>query len=241
MPDNANRRPAFNAQDEIKRIILDRGLTPGAPVPTETDLVVELGISRGSVREALKGLQARGIVSIEHGRGTFVGRPSMDPLVDSLAFLGRLSTQGRDLTTAAELFEVRDILETALVQKVAVIADDALLATLEDSVLHMEELARTGQPFHREDRRFHEELYAPLGRHLVTQLVRAFWDVLDAVRPELPDTTSDAAADADHHRVILQCIRDRDPGAAAIAMREHFLANNLWAQANLRRGSPPVD
>ena len=77
----AGRRPQFNAQDEIKRVILARGLTAGDAIPTEAELADELGISRGSLREALKGLQARGIVEVRHGRGMFVAQPSQDSRV----------------------------------------------------------------------------------------------------------------------------------------------------------------
>lgn len=100
MSAGGGRRQRFDAQEEIKRVILDRGLTAGCAIPTESELVAQLGISRGSLREALKGLQARGIIEVQHGRGMFVAHPSMDSLVDGLIFRGRLDGQRDDLTTA---------------------------------------------------------------------------------------------------------------------------------------------
>ncbi|MCW2699096.1 MAG: GntR family transcriptional regulator [Blastococcus sp.] len=230
---DGKRRPHYDAQEQIKDILIERRLEPGSLVPTEAELMAELGVSRTSVREALKGLQARGIVSIEHGRGTFVGRPTMDPLVDGLVFHGRLSGHRPDLATASELVDVREVLETTLVQRVALMADEELIARLEESVSRMEASARSGAAFDEDDRRFHEQLYAPLHNHLVIQLVRAFWDVLEAVRPQLPSGLSDPATDAHHHRVILDRIKVRDAHGAADAMREHFRSTHLWIQGQL--------
>lgn len=224
------RRQHFDAQEEIKKLILDRGLLPGAAIPTETELMTELGISRGSLREALKGLQARGIIEVRHGRGMFVAEPSMDSLVDALIFRGRLDHRRADLTTASELVDVRDILETALVQQVASSGDEQLFAELEETVQQMENAVRRGESFQDVDRRFHEQLYSRLGNGLVLQLVRAFWDVLDAVRPQLASGISDPAADVAHHRTVLERVRAGDSDGARQAMRDHFRATHLWIQ-----------
>lgn len=228
MSNEPSRRPQFDVQQEIKDLILQRGLAPGAPVPAETELMATLGVSRSSVREALKALQARSIVSVEHGRGTFVGRPSMDPFVDTLIFHRQIASQTDELDTAADLVDIREILETRLVQRVAATADAGLLDRLDVTVTAMEEFARAGQPFQADDRRFHEQLYAPLGNSLVIQLVAAFWEVLDAVRPLLPPARSDLVADAEVHRRILERIRAGDRAGAAQAMHDHFRGTHLW-------------
>jgi DNA-binding FadR family transcriptional regulator len=61
---------ARDLQERIKKLIIDRRLASGAPLPTEPELMEYLGASRNSVREALKALQAMGIVEIRHGFGT---------------------------------------------------------------------------------------------------------------------------------------------------------------------------
>ncbi len=242
MSQSSGRRPRFDVQQEIKELILANGLAPGALLPTETELMATLGVSRSSIREALKGLQARNMVSIEHGRGTFVGRSSMDSFVDTLVFHREVaaphsSDPPSDLDTAAELVDIRDILETALVQRVARAADDTQLGALEATVAEMEQAAQAGRTFDAEDRRFHEQLYAPLGNQLVIQLVAAFWDVLDAVRPMLAHGDPDVLTDAALHRRILDRIRDRDPVGAADAMREHFLGTHRWIDRPASGGS----
>lgn len=230
MSSTAGRRPHFNAQDEIKRLILDRGLQAGAAIQTEAELMDELGISRGSLREALKGLEAHGIIEVQHGRGMFVAQPSLGSLVDGLTFRGRLASSEDQLTTASELIDVRDILESALVRQVAATADAELLDQLEQMVAEMECSAVQGRPFQDTDRQFHEQLYSQLGNSLVIELVRAFWDVLEAVRPQLVSVNSDAETDARHHRLILDRIRAGDQDGAQQAMADHFRVTHLWIQ-----------
>lgn len=224
------KRQHFDVQQEIKELILQRKLPPGALLPPEPELMAALGVSRSSIREALKGLQSRSIVSIEHGRGTFVGRPSMEPFIDTLVFHRHVASRPDDLDAAVDLVDIRDILETALVQRVAAVAGDELLGTLEETVTQMEGLAEAGKNFDLEDRRFHQQLYAPLRNRLVIQLVAAFWDVLEAVRPMLARREPDPVADAQQHRLILERIRGHDPAGAAVAMHEHFRATHLWVE-----------
>lgn len=235
---NPARRQQFNPGEEIKQLILERGLAPGEALPTETELMSELGISRGSLREALKGLQARGIIEVQHGRGTFVAQPTMDSLVDGLIFRGRLDYQHNTLTTASDLVDIRDILESALVRQVAAEASAELVAALEPIVAEMEDAAARGGQFQAADRRFHETLYSSLGNALVIQLLGAFWDVLEAVRPQLASGLSEPVADARHHRRILEHVRDGDPDAAGRAMSEHFQATHRWIQG---RGGRPAE
>ena len=61
------------AQERIKQYIVDNALRPGDPLPTEFDLSRSLGISRNSLREALKALETIGVVETRHGLGSFVG------------------------------------------------------------------------------------------------------------------------------------------------------------------------
>ena len=103
------------AQDGIKHLIIDRSLAPGDPLPTEFELVEELGVSRGSLREAVRSLQEQEIVDVRHGHGMFVGTLSLKSLVDGLTFHGQLSDR-QEMDTAADVIDVRDILECSLIK-----------------------------------------------------------------------------------------------------------------------------
>ncbi|MEU5958537.1 FadR/GntR family transcriptional regulator [Streptomyces sp. NPDC047525] len=216
------RRVGSQVQRSVMQLILDRRLRPGALLPTEAELMEELGVSRNSVREALKALQALDIVEIRHGYGTYVGQASLTPLADGLTF--RTLVQLADDTHAlGEILQVREVLEEGLVRRVAVLLTDEELSQLEALVRKMEEAADAGGAFPELDREFHETLYRSLGNELVPQLLGAFWNVFNRVagvrgwaRDPAPDVT------VRRHRDIVTALRARDVEGAQRAMADHF-------------------
>ncbi|GDY65787.1 transcriptional regulator [Streptomyces avermitilis] len=207
---------------EVVQLILDRRLRAGAPLPTETELMEDLGVSRNSVREALKALQALDIVEIRHGYGTYVGRASLTPLVDGLTFR-TLSRPDDDTDALAEILQVREVLEEGLIRRVTATLSEAELDRLESVVARMETAGRAGRSFAELDREFHELLYASLGNAFVPQLLGAFWTVFRRVAGARDWTDDPApAVTARRHRDILTALRARDVEGAQRAMADHF-------------------
>jgi DNA-binding FadR family transcriptional regulator len=214
-------------KEQIKRIIVERGLQTGDPLPTEAELVRILGVSRNTLREAIRSLQTLGMVAVRHGHGTFVGDFSMDPLVDGLTFR-ILSDMKRSIRTVHELLELRQVIESGLITRVVgqLTAED--LAELRQLVAGMEMRAMHGEAAPIEDRAFHEALYRPLENGLVIQLLQAFWDVFRSVRDKLPGIPPPLTVTAAQHREILDAVESRDPITAAQAMTEHFRGIQAW-------------
>lgn len=208
-------------QERIKELILERGLSAGDPMPTETDLMELLGVSRNSVREALKALQAVGIVEIRHGFGTYVGRMSLGALVDELSFHGRLS-QASGARSITELVAVREALEAGLIGRVVETADDADLADLRAVADHMAVEAARGEVSPLTDRQFHETLYRPLGNDLMLRLLAAFWDAYDRLAADLPPIGESAEDVAAQHREVYEAVAARDAERARRALTVHF-------------------
>src|SRR3954470_12970789 len=109
---------ARDLQERIKKLIIDRRLPSGAPLPTEPELMEYLGGSRNSVREALKALQAMRIVEIRHGFGTYVGPLTLEPFVEGVAFRAAVRHHQGE-SSLYELMEVREALEAGLLPAVA--------------------------------------------------------------------------------------------------------------------------
>ncbi|WP_344611620.1 FadR/GntR family transcriptional regulator [Dactylosporangium salmoneum] len=217
---NRRRSRALEVQDEVKELILRRRLVAGDPLPTESELVEELGVGRNAVREALKALQAVGIVDIRHGFGMFVGRMSLNGLVDELAFHSRI-TMGDERSHLGYMIEIREALESGLVQ--LLIDRDPVAEPVVDEVLErMEAEAKVGMVSPETDKLFHDALYRPLNNPLVGQLLGAFWDVYHQLRDDLgePDEAPDDVARK--HRDIRNAVVAADRDAAASAMRAHF-------------------
>ncbi|PHP52351.1 FadR family transcriptional regulator [Actinomyces ruminis] len=215
--------------NSIKDYILQSHLQPGDPLPTESQLCETLGMSRSSVREAVRTLAALDIVEVRHGHGMFVGQVSMRPMVESLVFRGLLKP-GDDYRSLREVVQVRRTLDTALAQAVVEAWQGREDPAIDDVVDQMEALAERGETFTDQDRSFHRMLLAPVPNQLFAHLMEAFWAVhtltvpmLDAPRPE--DIVNTAKA----HRAMLQAARSGDVEAYREAVVAHYepLANAL--------------
>ncbi|MET8243034.1 FadR/GntR family transcriptional regulator [Streptomyces sp. NPDC005202] len=216
------RRVSSRIQREVMQLILDRKLRPGASLPTESELMEDLGVSRNSVREALKALQALDIVEIRHGYGTYVGQASLTPFVDGLTFR-TLTRPDDEMGALNEILQVREVLEKGLIRRVATTLSKPELDRLEAVVERMEEAGAEGQSFPELDREFHELLYGSLGNALVPQLLSAFWTVFRRVaraRDWTDGTTPELTAR--RHRDIVTALRARDVEGAERAMADHF-------------------
>lgn len=212
---------AEDVQAQIKQLILRRRLTTGDPLPTEAELVALLDVSRNSVREALKALQAMRIVEIRHGFGTYVGRLTLEPFVEGVAFRAAVRHhQGEP--SLYELMEVREALEAGLIATVArgLPAED--LTALRELVRRMEREARRGRVESATDRAFHLALYRSLGNHLLSEVLDAFWAALRRVREDLADDHQDPQVTYRQHAAILAALESGEGGRAVEAMHRHF-------------------
>ncbi|MCW6007927.1 FCD domain-containing protein [Micromonospora sp. CPCC 205371] len=231
LPGSRRLSRSIEVQQAVKDLIHSRGLAAGDPLPTESELMAQLGIGRNSVREALKALQAVGIVEIRHGFGMFVGRMSLTGLVDELAFHSRITLQeGRN--HLAHLMEIREVLESGLVQRLIdhrwkrrvglESHNDADLAPVAAVMARMHAESATGLVSPETDRLFHEVLYRPLGNPLVGQLLGAFWDVYHQLRDDLGAPDETPVDVARRHGDIYDAVVAGDKAAAVAAMQAHF-------------------
>ena len=213
---------ASTAINAIKDYILQSHLHPGDPLPTESQLCTDLGMSRSSVREAVRTLVALDIVEVRHGHGMFVGQISMRPMVESLVFRGLLRP-GDDYRALREVVEVRATLDESLAEQVIRVWKGRRDPAIDAVVGEMEKLAAAGKTFTEQDHRFHSMLLDALPNHLFGHLTDAFWAVhtltvplLDAPRPE------DIMRTARAHRAMLEAARAGDCDAYRAAVREHY-------------------
>ena len=213
---------ATMAMTAIKDYILHEHLQPGDPLPTETDLCEQLGMSRSSVREAVRTLVALDIVEVRHGPGTFVGQVSMRPMVESLVFRGLLRP-GDDYSSLLEVVQVRVALDTAVANDLVAVWNDSSDEQLEDLVTQMEHLAAAGRTFTEQDHLFHSMLLAPLPNQLFAHLTDAFWAVHNLTVPLLgAPAPDDIVLTANAHRHMLDTARAGDADGYRAAVVEHY-------------------
>ncbi|SEN93008.1 FadR/GntR family transcriptional regulator [Actinacidiphila rubida] len=212
------RRPTV--QDRIVELVVEMDLDPGDPLPPEPELMRTLGVSRNSVREALKGLQALGIVDVRHGYGTYVGTGTLHSLAPGLLFHSRLGVRRDNPRALLDIVEVRALLESGLIRRAAHELAAGDLDRLHEELDALAADGDEGRAGH--DRRFHELLYEPLGNVLALQLIALFWDVYRQLEADMAKPRTDHAHVVRQHRQVLEALEAHDPDAAAASIAEHF-------------------
>jgi len=225
---------------QIEEHILRGRLRPGDRLPSERDLVEALGVGRSSVREALRALEALGIVLPHTGAGRdsgsiIAGGPS-----------GALSNLLR-LHMALARFELRDLVDTRvqLERRAAALAaehvDEDDLTPLADVLAAMSDPGLTPGAFNELDTSFHVCLASVSGNALLADLMQALRDAVHEQMvlafERLPDWRQAADRLIEEHRAIYDAIRRRDPSAAAAAVERHiegFYRTNIDAELDPR-------
>ena len=215
-----SRGPVLNRviQDQIKQYITENELAPGDLLPPEGQLASDLGVSRGSVREAVKALESLGIVEVRHGDGVRVRALNFDPIFDLLSY-----GLAFEPATAVEILQIRVWLEAAAVaDAVGKISDTELdkIAALLDS---WQVKAARGEDGSADDRSFHRMLYTPLGNQALIRLIDIFWLVYHSLAIQNIGIDHDPVATVAVHRELLAAIRARDVALASQRMRDHFV------------------
>ncbi|MFB7496453.1 FadR/GntR family transcriptional regulator [Streptomyces sp. NPDC056161] len=215
------------AVDGLRRMISSGRLSAGDRLPPESDLCAELGISRSSLREAVRMLAALGVVESRHGSGTFVSQLRPAEMIGSLS----LTVELLPLDGVLELFEARRVLEAhAAAQAAARITPDELTAL----VAIMEALEATDDPDEGSElnHRFHSEIARIAGNPSIESLLAVLSDRSRAYQvyllPEGPAMKRESDAG---HRAIAESLTQRDPAAAAAAAAAHLACSARWLEA----------
>jgi DNA-binding FadR family transcriptional regulator len=208
---------------ELRRYLLAHDLRPGDRLGTEQELAEEFGVSRPTLREALRLLAGSHLLraSTGPGGGIFVASTPNEGirrnLSDSIA-----SMLEADAVSLRELVDARLFLEVPLAGLAAENATERTAAELQDAIDAAAGHHPAAPAFRAADTRFHQAIAAAAGN----ELLRGFtgW-TLDVLQPSLVDTLGeriDAASILDQHRAIRVAVARRRPAAARRAMREHL-------------------
>jgi len=225
-------------QKKLLQYIRARGLKSGDRLPSESRLVTSLNVSRVTVREALKSMEALGIIRARAGSGWFVQEASYPP---GLQVLGLRLEQ--DAETLASLMEVRVRLEASFLSDVIGGLTVADLHALDSTVAEMEERAARDERFDQQDQRFHELLFAGLDNGVFRELSNLFWRYHEDIglvgwegENYIPDHLRDEAA---NHRRILEAVQAGDAPAARAALWKSYQATRERLQQETERMQTP--
>ncbi len=195
--------------DALRAAILDGGYQPGERIRQE-DVAARSGASRIPVREALRLLEAEGLVTLVANSGAWVARLT--------------------LAECAELYQIRERLEPLLLRASLPGLDGAALGRMADLAAAMESLAGDVDAFLRADREFHLASYAAAAPGETTQVIGRMWNRTQHYRREFTRLASRRASlDATHleHRLLLDCLRRDDADDAERVLVMHIRRTRL--------------
>ena len=217
--DKPFRGPLLNRaiQDHLKRYITEHHLQAGDMLPPEGKIAEELGVGRGSVREAIKALESLGIVEVRHGNGVFVRSFNFDSVLDLLSY-GLVF----DPSKIADILQIRKWLEVTAIAEVVHRIRPEQIAQIEDVLARWETKADAQISAGDEDRAFHRMLYGALGNASLIALLDTFWLVFHAVPVRTITTDQQPTTTLQDHRDILAAVKAGDAALAQQRVQEHF-------------------
>jgi DNA-binding GntR family transcriptional regulator len=201
------------ATEALRARIRSGELKPGDPLRIDV-LTRELGMSSTPVREALRMLQADGLVDYHPHRGTNVAAASPDPAID-------------------EVYRLRMHIEPYATEIAVATMTDADLVRLQaahDALVKASGLRRVSrQRIGQLNVTWHWIIYEATAMPILVELIQRLWDAFPWRTLWAIPATADRSTD-DHER-IMEAIRARDPQAAGERMREHIGRGYEWLSA----------
>ncbi|HUX04086.1 MAG TPA: FadR/GntR family transcriptional regulator [Acidimicrobiales bacterium] len=204
-----------NLAVELEKLIMSGALPLGKRIPPERELAELWGLSRTSVRDALKQLSLRGLIERRPGRGTVV--------VERENQLGGTLVEllNEDQNELLQVMEVRAVIEPSVTAKAALRArpvDVEELQKLLDEMFREESTER----FSELDRSFHLLIARATGNPLLISLLERVAEIVDQSRHVALQSSNRRTTSLNEHVAILKALQARDPLAAEAAAQAHL-------------------
>lgn len=229
MSDNQTPAPILALRQPIERrntyelvaesllaLISERRLKPGDTLPTERELMQHYGVGRSSVREALRMLESRGLITAS-GTGAFAVADFRNPLNDSLSLL--LAVEESSLR---ELFQVRRILEGEAVALATEARDEEHVERMRAATELMREGLSSQEEYINADLAFHLTVAEATQNRLILHLMHAIRDQLHRALGSIYNIPGSPERSVDDHERIIDAVARRQASEARSRMHEHL-------------------
>jgi len=207
---------------QIKDTILSGGMKPGDRLPPERELVGRFRASRISIREALKGLETAGLLTIKPGSGVFVAEVNSKPMSDSLSSILRIRK-----SSVNELTEARIILEPSIAKLASekMTAED--LRKLEENIEEASAILQANRSARVKNIEFHLLIAAATHNSVLSLTLKTLLDVLQEMSSEIVDHSPRnlglSRSSVDYHKKILKAFQEKRLQKVHALMLDHIL------------------
>jgi GntR family transcriptional regulator, transcriptional repressor for pyruvate dehydrogenase complex len=201
---------------QIERLVLEK-LHPGEKLPSERELTQRFGVSRSSVRDAIRSLELAGLVKPRQGTGTVVREISGDLLFNPLA---NVLMHKRQLVS--ELLDVRKMLEPHLAARAATQACAEEITQMEEILRRQDEKMHLGKLAIGEEIEFHYAIARASDNSIILKVLDVLMDLLRDLRERSLQVKGRQQKSLAGHRRLLAAIKRHDAAAAETAMHRHI-------------------
>jgi GntR family transcriptional repressor for pyruvate dehydrogenase complex len=223
--------------DVLTQEIVGGQLAPGEMLPRELDLADRFDVSRGVVREGIRALEERGLITVKHGKGATVNELSAWNTLDPDVLRPLLAGPYR-VDVLEDYMEARRILEVEAAGLAAERAREEDLETMRRALAAMEQAATgratraTEERFHEADIAFHQALIGGTRNRALCSLTESIHAAVLTTRFWLARPEYRLERAMPEHRAILAAVAARDPQAARAAMSTHLATVESYISAH---------
>jgi DNA-binding FadR family transcriptional regulator len=212
---NENRSLSERTANELYNlIVLQKEFAPGQKLPNENELSQNLGVSRSTLREAVRYLVAQGVLSVQRGRGTFIS--------EDLSLFYKYDVGALGHARLADMYEIRLMFEPQCIMLACFRATEEELQRIFDQAQYVERLVREDGDWAGEDQQFHEMIAAASHNEFIIRL----FPIINAAVTEAMEMSDNTDALKNiviyDNRDMCNFLRLRDGAGAKSAMNIHI-------------------
>lgn len=214
---------------KIKDMISSGEVKPGDRLPVEKKLAAELGLSRNSLREAVRALSLLGILDVRQGDGTYVSELKPATILDGIGFFLEVGSDSRML----EAIDARRMLEPGITAAAALRMEKVEFAELTVAMNAMEE-AESAEELIQADVQFHRIVADGTGNSMAATFVNGLGQATVRGRVwRLVQEESSVETVIAEHQAILGALTEHDPVLAESAASVHVASVDRWLRRAL--------
>jgi GntR family transcriptional repressor for pyruvate dehydrogenase complex len=205
---------------QIQQLIAKRKLKAGDKLPSQRDLAEQLGVGRPAIREALKRLEAMGIVKVQHGKSSTIEKVDLSTIMGNVSNLLELAP-----IDVLQLLEAKEIIEFKCIELASQRATEKDLTEMKGYLEEMEKNKKNPKVHAEADYLFHFTIVKAAGNPFIIEIMKVLGKMIEKAIEEtaIEDDLIGRERAMRYHRSLYRAIRQKDGKKAAEVLHKHSL------------------